>query len=146
MANPNEPYVEKTVVERPTIERREEVRVTESRGSNAGWWVAALVAIVAVVGVFFMFNQNSATEMDLQAARDTGRAEAMVESAATSAQNAAARASDASANAASSVAEASRSAADSAAAAADRTAEATQQAAASAGDAATDAADTAPVN
>ena len=50
-----------------------EVRVT--RGSNnAGWWIAALVAIVAIVGVIFLMN-NGSTQTDLQNARNEGAAQ-----------------------------------------------------------------------
>ena len=140
----NEPYVERTTTERPAGERYEEVRVTERRGSATGWWIAALVAVIAVAGLFFMYNQNSAGEVELQAARDSGRAEAMVESAATRAQSAASEASEASANAAASVADATRAAAERSASAAEQTAQNAQNAAASAGDAAVDAAETAP--
>ena len=52
-------YVERTTVR--------ETPVTE-RSSAAGWWIAAIVAIIAVAGLLFVFgNQNSQDE--LQAAR-----------------------------------------------------------------------------
>ncbi|MDO8900284.1 MAG: hypothetical protein Q7V15_02915 [Phenylobacterium sp.] len=102
--------------------------VVQKSGNATGWWVAGIVAIVALVGMFFVFGNNGADDMDLEAARDTGRAEAMIDNAAQSAQNAASEA-----------AESSRAAADSVAAsaeaAADRTAAATQDAADSASDA-----------
>lgn len=139
----NEPYVERTTVEHPAGERREEVRVIERRGSATGWWIAALVAVIAVAGLFFMYNQNSAGDVELQAARDGGRAEAMVENAATRAQSAAAEATEASAAAAANVADATRAAAERSAAAAEQTAQTAQNAAVSASDAASDAADTA---
>ena len=141
----NEPYVERTTTEHPAGDRREEVRVTERRGGSAtGWWIAALVAVIAVAGLFFMYNQNSAGELELQAARDSGRADAMIESATAQAQSAAATASEASSNAAASVADATQAAAERSASAAEQTARSAQDAAASAGDAAVDAADTAP--
>jgi hypothetical protein len=141
MADPNEPYVEKTVVEEPATVRRE---VEPARRSNSGWWIAALVAVIAVAGLFFMMNGRTATDSDVIAARESGRNEAMIDNAAAQAQAAAANASEASANAASSMADATRSAADSASSAAERTAQAGQNAAASAADAATDASETAP--
>ncbi len=49
-------YVERTV-ETPTTVRREEVRITRG-ANNAGWWIAAVVAIVAVVGVIFFMNKQ----------------------------------------------------------------------------------------
>ncbi len=135
----NEPYVERTVTEGPATVRREEIRTVEPRpSSSAGWWLAALVAIVAIVGVFFAFNSGMSTQNDLMAAKESGRAEAMLDTASAQAQQAAADASQASANAAASMGDATRSAADSAASAADRASEATQQAAASATDAAQD--------
>lgn len=142
-----DPYVERTVTETPSTVRREEVRAGggRSEGSNAGWWVAALVAVIAIVGLFFVFNANTAGEADLQAARETGRAEAMLDNATAQAQQAAADASRASSNAAASMAAAGQSAADSAATAAERTAEATEQAASNAGQAAEDAAATVTV-
>ena len=144
MSNPNDPYVEKTVVEQPATVHTEYAPAPAASGSsNAGWWIAALVAAVAIVGLIFVFNNNpSAT--DLQAANDAGRSQAMMETATAQAQSAAQAASEASANAASSMAGATRAAADSARNAADRTAEAAQNTAAAASDAAQDAADSRP--
>ena len=145
MANPNEPYVEKTITEGPATVRREEVRTntgTTSSGSNAGWWIAALVAIVAIVGLFFVFNSSTTDEGDLLAARESGRSEATLDSATAQAQSAAADASAASRDAAAGVASATRSAAENAGAAAERSAQAAESAAVSAGDAAADAAAT----
>lgn len=140
MSNPNDPHVERTIVEQPATVRTE-YSAAPAGSSNAGWWIAALVAVVAIVGLVFMFN-NNATSTDLQAATDAGRSEAMMETATTQAQTAAQAASEASANAASSMAGATQAAADSARNAADRTAEASRNAAAVATDAAQDATDT----
>lgn len=122
----------------PNTERRDQPsvqrEVVHKSGGSAGWWVAGIVAIVALVGMFFIFGNSGDDTADLEMARDTGRAEAMVENAAASAQNAAAEAAESSRAAADSVA-------DSAAAAADRTAAATEEAAANTADAAQDAAD-----
>ncbi|MGH6909848.1 MAG: hypothetical protein ACREE0_10310 [Phenylobacterium sp.] len=124
-------YVERTV-EGPTTIRREEVRV--SRGSsNAGWWIAALVAIVAIVGVIFMMN-NGTTQTDLQNARNEGAAQQALSTAATDAQAAATQATQAAQDAAHSTAQATETAAQ---AAADRTAQAAQTATDAAQDAAT---------
>ncbi|MDP3854309.1 hypothetical protein [Phenylobacterium sp.] len=144
MADPNEPHVEKTITEGPATVRREEVRTVgaTSSGSNAGWWIAALVAIVAIVGLFFVFNTGTTDEGDLMAARESGRSEAMIDSATADAQAAAVAATESSRQAASGVATATRSAADSASAAAERSAQAAESAAVSAGDAAADAAAT----
>jgi len=141
MPNPDEPYVEKTVTEQPATIRTEQV--SYRGGGSAGWWIAALVAIVAIVGLIFVFN-NSSSPSDLQAARDSGRSEALIDTATAQSQTAAADASQAASRAAASMSSAARSAADSASAAADRTAEAASDAAANASGAAKDAADTAP--
>ena len=106
----------------PNTERRDPPPVQREVVHKSGGWVAGIVAIVALVGMFFIFGGAGTDEVDLEMARDTGRAEAMVENAAASAQNAAAEAAESSRAAADSVA-------DSAAAAADRTAEATEEAA-----------------
>jgi len=133
-------YVERTVTtEAPAPARTEVVHV---RGSNAGWWVAAIVAIVAIAGLVFLFTSQS-TPTDLQAARDEGAAQATLDNATMSAQQAAADASQAAQSAVEGAARASETAAANAADAADRTAQAAQNAAAGASDAAQDA--TSPV-
>lgn len=109
--------------------------------SHAGWWVAGLVAIVAIFALVFMFGTNRTSQEQLQAARDAGRAEAMMDAAAANAQQLAERAQDGAAQAADEVAEATREAGQGAGAAAERTGEAAQAAAASAGDAAENASD-----
>jgi hypothetical protein len=132
MSNPNDPYVERTVVEEPAVRR--EVEPSRSGGNSAGWWIAALVALAAVVGLFMIMGNDNA--QDLQAAREAGRTEAVVDSASTDAQRAATAASDAARSASASMAGAASSAGQAADSAADRA----QQAATSAGDAASDAA------
>ena len=90
-------YVERTIEEPGTL-RREEVRIT--RGSNnAGWWIAALVAIVAIVGVIFLMN-GSTTQTDLQNARNEGAAQQAMTNAASDAQVAASQATQAAQDAA----------------------------------------------
>ena len=127
-------YVERTIEEPGTL-RREEVRIT--RGSNnAGWWIAALVAIVAIVGVIFLMN-GSPTQTDLQNARNEGAAQQAMTNAASDAQVAASQATQAAQDAAHSTAQATETAAQ---AAADRT----TQAARTASEASQDAAATEP--
>jgi hypothetical protein len=127
-------YVERTIEEPATL-RREEIRVT--RGSNnAGWWIAALVAIVAIVGVIFLMN-GSTTQADLQNARTEGAAQQALTTAAGDAQAAATQATQAAQDAAHSTAQATETAAQ---AAANRTA----QTARTASEAAQDAAATEP--
>jgi uncharacterized protein HemX len=137
MVDPNEPNI-----------RHEEIHISQARGSTAGWWVAAVVAVAALAGAVYVFSQGDAD--NIVAARESGRAEAMVETAAAQAQAAADQAGRASSNAAATVVEAKRAAAERAASVADRTARAAQNSAASAQDAAADASDTAlepgPVN
>ena len=96
MTDENEP--------RTTI-RHEEVHIQQPRSSGGGWWVAAILAVALVAGGFFLFTQTN--QSNLQAARDTGRAEAMVENALTQAQSATADARRATADATASVAAAS---------------------------------------
>lgn len=110
-------------------------------GSSAGWWVAGLVAIVAIVGLVFIFSGNRTSEDQLQAARDTGRAEAMMDNAAASAQQMAANAQQSTAEAAGGVADATRDAGQSVSQAAENTGDAAQAAAANVGDAAQNASD-----
>ena len=127
-------YVERTTITE-TPSSRETVRQftpTTARNS-AGWWIAAIVAIVAVVGVVLLFNSQS-NEAELQAARDRGMAEANLAAATTDAQQAALQASQAAQSAVASTAQASQRAAQAAQAAANQTA----LAARSAGDAARD--------
>lgn len=116
----NEPRVERVVIEEPTIVRREQVVIRE-RGSSTGWWVATLVAVIAVMGLIFIYASRPG-QADLQAAQDAGRAQAALDNAATQAQSAANSASMASANAADSMARSTQAAADSARVAAERTA------------------------
>jgi len=83
-------YVERTI-ETPGPVRTEQVRVVRER-SSAGWWIAALVAVVAIVGVIFMLNGGTNSQSDLQAARDQGAAQAQAENAVAGAQAAASQA------------------------------------------------------
>jgi hypothetical protein len=140
---------ERVVVDEPTGARREEIRTVPRSGGNAGWWIAALVAIVAIVGLVYVFNNGQSTPTDLQAARDSGRAEAMMNSATQQAQIAAGTAAQASRDASDRAVSASQAAADNARASADQATAATERAAANANQAAQDAAaqaatDTAP--
>jgi hypothetical protein len=145
MSNPNDPYVERTVIEEPAVIRREVAR--EPAGMSTGWWIAALVAVLAVVGALYLFNNNR-NDAELQAARDAGRTEAMLDNAAANAQQAALSATRASRDAADTVARSGVMAANNARQAAAQTAQNTRDTAANAADAATDAvtpaSDTAP--
>lgn len=123
--------------ERTTITREPADRVVVERsGSAAGWWVAALVAVVALIGAIFLFNNTNGQDA-LQAARDQGANEANLVNAATGAQTAAANAASAAQDAASGAARATESAAQ---AAASRTTQAVDATA----DAARDASSTEP--
>jgi cytoskeletal protein RodZ len=124
-------YVER-VVEEPATVRREEVRVVRE-SSNAGWWIAALVAVVAIVGVIFLMN-NSNSQADLQNARTEGAAQQALSTASSDAQMAASQAAQSAQSAAQSTASATENAAR---AAADRTAQAADTAANAARDATT---------
>jgi hypothetical protein len=120
--------------ERTTVRTTSEPdRVVIRRGGSTGWWVAALVAIVAIVAVIFMYvNSGGPTQADLQAARDQGATEANIANASASAQQAASVAAQAAQDAAAGAARATEHAAQSAASA-------SQAAASSAADAAEDA-------
>lgn len=122
-------YVERrTVTDRPA--GREEVRetqVTTSGTGNAGWWIAAVVALFAVIGLVFLFMNQNQTDQ-LQAAHDRGVAEARLDAATADAQRSAVQASQAAQAAADSTARASRRAAEAAQAAADQTAHEAQSA------------------
>lgn len=136
MSLENEPRVTRTIVEQPGVIRREEVVRTTER-SSTGWWIATIVAVIAVMGLIFLYTSRPG-EADLQAATDAGRAQAAVENAATQAQAAATSASVASANAADSMARSTQAAANSAKNAADRTAQTADQAAANVRDTASE--------
>jgi len=121
--------------ERTTVTHEPETVVVRRGGSSAGWWVAAIVAIVAIFGVIFMVNaSNSNTDDALQAARDQGAAEATLGNATANAQQAASSAALAAQDAAGNAARATESAAQ---AAAQRTQQAADDAAAAARDATT---------
>jgi hypothetical protein len=140
MSNPDDLHVERTAVEGPTVVHREVVTERPARGdSSAGWWLAALVAVVALIGLLFVFNNGAANQDQLQAARDAGRSEAMLDNASADAQTAAASAAQASQHATDSMARATEAAAENARMAAAETARATQDAAADASAAAADA-------
>ena len=123
---------ERIVREGPGVVRHEVVRTRDSGGA-AGWWVAAFVAVIAIVGLVFWMNSQPG-DAQLQAAQDQGRAQAALDSATAQAQAAASSAATASANAADSMARSTQAAADSARAAADHTARAAQDAASNASD------------
>ncbi|HEY9218212.1 MAG TPA: hypothetical protein VIO94_09190, partial [Phenylobacterium sp.] len=90
---------ERTVITRDAagdpVVAREEIRETGAtthvvRENNTGaWWLAAFVAIVAIVGLLWLFNSNQTDVADLEAARDAGRTEAMMDVANAQAQSAA---------------------------------------------------------
>jgi hypothetical protein len=105
---------------------------------NAGWWIAAAVALVAVVGLFFLFTAQN-RESELQAARQQGATQASLDAVAAETRAAAAQAHEAAQ--AEVTSRTTRRAAEAAAqAAADQTTREAQYA----GQAAQDAAATAP--
>lgn len=137
--------VEREVRADPAYVEREQVRETGQvhviRESNtAAWWLAALVALVAVVGLFWMFNSDRQQIADIEAAREAGRAEAMMDMTAAQAQSAAIAAQEASRDTTDSLARATELAAANAAAASREAAQDAQAAAAGLSDAAQDAA------
>lgn len=134
MAEPNEPQ---------TTIRHEEVHIEQPRRSG-GWWVAGLLAIALAAGAAYLFTQTN--QSNLQAARDSGRAEAMVNNALSQAQSATNDARRATADAAASMSAAGSATAERAAQSAEKTAQAAQSAATSVDAAASDASANEPVN
>ena len=69
----------------PATRTTTEVRRTEVRSNAAAWWIAGIVAVVAIIAVVFMVTQpapNSQPTTDqLTAAADQGRAQAAADSA-----------------------------------------------------------------
>jgi hypothetical protein len=95
-----------------------------ARKSNATvWWIAAVVAIVAVIGAFVLLSGARPSPAKLQATRDQGRAEAQIDDAAYSAHLAAAHAAKFAGAAAASHARAIEAGAQTGAASADATAQ-----------------------
>lgn len=100
------PVMERTVVEQPIIVRREVV------GSNStGWWIATIVAVIAVMALIFVFTSQP-SGAQLESATEQGRNQAIIDNAAAQAQSAADTANLATANAAVSIANANQSAAE----------------------------------
>lgn len=108
---PADNEVERTVVHDPVTGQSETyIRSAPGAANATGWWVAAVIAVVAIVGLFFMLNGNRTSDTDLQAAMDAGRAQAAVDQATLATQNAAAQASMATQSAADSLNRASEAA------------------------------------
>src|SRR5450432_2275547 len=83
-------YVERTLDAPPSLSPQ---AVEAVRGPNtAGWWIAAAVAIVAVVGALFLLSGARPSPEKLQAAHDRAVAEAQIDDAAYGAQLSAAHA------------------------------------------------------
>jgi hypothetical protein len=70
------------------------------RPNTAGWWIAAAVAVLAVIAAIVILSGARPSPEKLQAARDQGRAEAQTDDAAYGAQLAAAHAAKAAQSAA----------------------------------------------
>lgn len=114
-------YVERTLDAPPTVSAE---AVQAARAPNtAGWWIAALVAIVAVVGAIYLLSGAQPSPAKLQAAHDQGVAEAQIDDAAYGAQLSAAHAAKSAEAAATSRARATETAARAAASSADATAQ-----------------------
>ncbi|HEY8572600.1 hypothetical protein [Phenylobacterium sp.] len=136
--------VERTIITDETgAVRQEVVRVREN---STGWWVAALIGLIAIIGVFFVVTANTGTtEAELQAAREQGMAEAALANATADAQMAAVQASQAAQSTMDSTARASEIAAANAQAAAQQAAQQAAQTAQSAAEAAQNAATSEPL-
>ena len=117
------PVMQRTVVEQPVIVGRE---VTAS--SNTGWWIATIVAVIAVMALIFVFTSQPNTAQ-LETATEQSLNQAIIDDAAAQAQGAANAANLATANAAVSVANANQSAAETGRMNAERRAQAAEDAA-----------------
>ncbi|MFO1012145.1 MAG: hypothetical protein U1E50_00095 [Caulobacteraceae bacterium] len=123
-----------------------EIRREEVRENRAAWWVAGLVAVVAILAVVYLVsNSNTAPTQDqITAAAEQGRAQGLIEGSTAATNNAVNSINTASASAqreAAIAADRARAASDSAADAASRAADNASSAAASAADSASDAVD-----
>lgn len=76
-----DPQVTETVVRIDPVTHVKEVR-TEYRESSAGWWTAAVIAVVLILaGVFVLTTHDSgASQAAIQAAADQGRTQGILES------------------------------------------------------------------
>jgi CBS domain containing-hemolysin-like protein len=106
--------------ERTTVTSEPAQVVIRERSNSAGWWVAALVAVIALVGVVFYMSNSGTTPNELEAAREQGAAEANLATATQNAQSAATTAAQSAQNAAENAASATESAASAAAARTDQ--------------------------
>lgn len=121
-----------------------EIRREEVRENRAAWWVAGIVAVVAILSVVYLVSNSGAqpTQDQLTAASEQGRAQGMLEGSTAATSNAVSAINTASASAqreAAMAADRARAASESAADAASRAADNASSAAASAADSATDA-------
>jgi hypothetical protein len=96
---------------------------TPRRSGATGWWIAAVVAVAAVLGAILVLSGARPSPAKLQAVRDQRRAEAQTDDAAFGAQLAAAHAAKFAQAAAASHARATESAAQTGVASADATAQ-----------------------
>jgi hypothetical protein len=114
-------YVERVRDAPPRVSVEE---VEAARAPNtASWWIAAVVAIVAVVGAIYFLSGAQPSPAKLQAAHDRGVAEAQIDDAAYGSQLAVAHAAKSAEAAAASRARATETAARAAANSADATAQ-----------------------
>jgi C4-dicarboxylate-specific signal transduction histidine kinase len=122
----NGDYVDRTTVGDTSPARETLPETAPIRPRVAGWWIAAIVAMIAVVGLVFVFiTQN--TQDELQVVREQGAAQAGLDASTADAQRAAAQASQAAQTAIDTSAQTSQQvAAQSAQAAAAQTAPTTQ--------------------
>ncbi|HEX2560126.1 hypothetical protein [Phenylobacterium sp.] len=137
--------VERERRDTPAYVQREEVGESGPaqaiRESNAtAWWLAALAAIVALFALIWLFNANRQQVADIEAAREAGRAEVMMDDTAAQAHSAAFAAREPSRSTSADLARATEQAAADAADASRQAALEAQAAAASVSDAAQDAA------
>jgi hypothetical protein len=114
-------YVER-VLDAPPRVSVEEIEAARTP-NTASWWIAAVVAIVAVVGAIYLLSGAQPSPAKLQAAHDQGMAEAQIDDAAYGAQLSVAHAAKSAEAAATSRAHATETAAQAGASSADATAQ-----------------------
>ncbi|MDB5439389.1 MAG: hypothetical protein JWM33_1816 [Caulobacteraceae bacterium] len=84
-----DPNLTQTVIRIDPVTHSKEV-ITEYRESSAGWWTAAVIAVVLILaGVFVLTNRDTETNRSaIQAAADQGRVQGLLEGAQTSTNSA----------------------------------------------------------
>ena len=78
------------IIEKPTVVREDPtiIHTTEVRESTAGWWIGAIVAVIAILAVVYLVTrQPSPTQADLSNAAEQGRLTGALEATQSNASN-----------------------------------------------------------